>query len=296
MILGAHESVAGGVSKAFARAEADRAASMQIFTRNARGWASKPLGEEAAAFRAEAVRSGVQCLAHGSYLCNLGAEPGVIREKSVACLAEELSRCAELGISQLVIHPGANAELDRGIRLIAEGCSEAMAAAKGSTVTILLESTAGQGVSIGHRFEHLAAILEKVKRPERFGVCLDTCHLYAAGYDLATRNGYRRTMAELDATLGSTVIGALHLNDCKKPLGCRVDRHEDLGKGTLGLLPFELLAKDPRFEKTVAVLETPDPARYRQSIALLRRLGGQDAPGRPRARKSLKAQPDIRQR
>ncbi len=275
MILGAHESIAGGAFKAFERAEADSAQSLQIFTKNARGWAAKPLSdEEVANFHAEARRTGIKVIAHCSYLVNLGSDDPAMRQKSLAGFTDELMRCQALGIPHLVVHPGAHADLATGIGLIARGLDECFAAAKGAKTEVLLEVTAGQGTSIGHRFEQLAQILDKTKHASRVGICLDTCHLYAAGYDLGTDEGYRKTIAELDSALGLKRVKALHLNDCKKPLGCRVDRHDEIGEGTLGIQAFARIMGDPAFEHCVGVLETPEPANYKKHLEKLRSLAG----------------------
>lgn len=284
MILGAHESIAGGVSKCFGRAEQDTAECLQIFTKNARGWAAKPLGaDEVTAFRDEAERTGFPAIAHCTYLVNLAAEDSDIRAKSVASFADELQRCSDLGIPWLVLHPGSHPDLDAGIELIAQGLDGALGAVKGHA-GVLLEVTAGQGTSIGHRFEQIARILEKTRREKRVGVCLDTCHLYAAGYDIATPKGYAKTLEELDRAVGLDRIQAVHLNDCKKPLGCRVDRHEEIGEGTLGLAAFGLLLADARFETTLGVLETPEPKKYRENLAKLRSLRNKK-PDDPKARR-----------
>ncbi len=273
MLIGAHESIAGGVSQAFARAMEHGGASLQIFTKNARGWNAPELSEqERRNFRGEARRSALPVIAHGSYLVNLGSEDPVIRGKSLHCVADELERCERLGVSDLVMHPGSNPDEARGLRVIADGLNEILAGAKGYRARISLEVTAGQGNCLGHRFEHLAAILDRVTREDRLGICLDTCHLFAAGYDLSTREGYEKVMAEFDDIVGLHRVRCFHLNDCKKPLGCRVDRHEEIGKGSLGLTAFRCLVNDPRFEHTVGVLETPFYERYGEAIQLLRSL------------------------
>lgn len=275
MLIGAHVSVAGGVSLAFERARGYRAKSLQIFTRTARGWGSAPLAEEErSAFRAEARRTGLPSIAHGSYLVNLGSQEPVLRERSIRTAIDELTRCERLGVSQLVIHPGGNADEARGLKLIADGLDEVHAATPRFRSRLALEVTAGQGCSLGWKFEHLAEILSQVRRPERLGVCLDTCHLYAAGYDIATRRGYEGVMSGLEARIGLDRVTAFHLNDCKKPLGCRVDRHEEIGKGTIGLTAFRCLVRDRRFKDCVAVLETPFPERYGKAIRLLESLAG----------------------
>lgn len=283
MILGAHESIAGGPAKAFARAEAHGAECLQIFTKNARGWHAKPLDPaEARLFRAEQQRTGFPVVAHASYLVNLGAEPGELREKSVAALADELGRCELLGIMGLVLHPGGHPDLERGMELIAAGLDEALELSGTGTPQILLETTAGQGSSIGWQFEHLAGIFERMKRPERAALCLDTCHLFAAGYDVASEQGYRETMGALDETLGLGRVKAVHLNDCKKPLGCRVDRHDEIGDGTIGLQGFALILNDPKLEGALGLLETPEPEKYPENLAKLRGLLRPARAGKPK--------------
>jgi deoxyribonuclease-4 len=274
MILGAHESIAGGPANAYGRAEADGAESLQVFTKNARGWKARPLEpEECARFRAEARRTGIVAIAHCSYLVNLAAEDPAVRARSIEGFTDELLRCELLGIGDLVVHPGAHPDERRGIELIAQALDECLEAAGGARTRVLLEVTAGQGSSIGHRFEQLADILARVRRPERVAVCLDSCHLFAAGYDLATPKGYQHTMRQLEETLGADRVKAFHLNDCKKPLGSRVDRHAEIGEGELGLEAFRRLVSDERFASIPGVLETPEPARFRAHLELLRSLG-----------------------
>jgi deoxyribonuclease IV len=273
VLIGAHESIAGGLSQAFGRAKKHRAKSLQIFTRNARGWKSPPLDEQAKnEFVLAAQKTKLPSIAHGSYLVNLGGEDALLRQKSLDCLTDELTRCELLGVEYLVIHPGCHAEELKGIRLIAKALDWVHAQTSGFRSRICLEVTAGQGNAIGWRFEQLAAIFERVRDARRLGLCLDTCHLHAAGYDLTTLEGYDRVMAECDRLLGLQNVKCFHLNDCKKPLGCRVDRHEEIGKGTLGLTPFTCLVNDQRFSKAVAVLETPFPERYGRAIRLLESL------------------------
>ena len=273
MLLGAHESIAGGVSRAFARAEAHGAEALQIFTRSARGWSCPPLAEdERAAFRAEAKRTGMSAVAHASYLVNLATEDAQLRARSLEGLWDELSRCEALGVGLLILHPGSHPDAETGTRLVADAINELHARARGFQSRLCLEVTAGQGASLGWRFEHLAAILGFVKAPSRVGICLDTCHLFAAGYDISSERGCRDVLAEFDQVVGLSRVVAFHLNDCKKPLGCRVDRHEELGAGTLGLAPFRLLVNDERFRGVPAVLETPSPERYGEVLGLLKGL------------------------
>lgn len=272
MLLGAHEGIAGGVSTAFARAEEDGAECLQIFTRNARGWAAKPLeGEEIARFRSEAKRTGLPAAAHASYLINAAGADAEIRRKSWDGLADELRRCEQLGLFALIFHPGSNPDQAEGLKLAAEGMTGAIEAAPG-TVKLLIETTAGQGSSLGHSFEQLAAIREAIPATQRrrVGVCVDTCHLFAAGYDLTTDEGYASTISRLDRTLGLGLVHAFHLNDSKKGLGSRVDRHDHIGEGMLGLSPFRRLVNDARFARTPGFLETD--LRFRENLSVLRSL------------------------
>ena len=272
MILGAHEGIAGGVSRAFERAEVDTAKAVQIFVRNPRGWASKPIeDEEVARFHSEARRTGMPSAAHSIYLANHAAADPELRKRSWATLADELGRCEQLGIAFLVFHPGSNGDVDEAVKLVAEGMERAVDAVKGKA-RLLVEITAGQGKSLGWRFEQVAAIREAVPGAarRRVGVCFDTCHAFAAGYDLSTPEGYDRTFGEFDAVIGLEHLKAFHLNDCKKPLGCRVDRHEHIGEGSLGREPFRRLVNDPRFATLPAFLETE--MRFRENLDVLRSL------------------------
>jgi deoxyribonuclease-4 len=272
VILGAHEGVAGGVSTAFARAEADGADCLQIFTRSSRAWAARPLdGEEVARFRAEAKRTGKPVAAHSTYLINLACADPALRRKSWDALADELGRCEQLGIRWLVFHPGSHADGEAGIALAADGMTAALERVPGKS-RLLVETTAGQGTSIGWRFEELAAIREAIpaRLRRRVGVCLDTCHVFAAGYDLSTADGYERTFRQFDDALGLERLEAFHLNDSRKGLGCRVDRHEHIGEGSLGVEAFRRLVNDRRFDGVPAFLETE--LRFKENLAVLRSL------------------------
>jgi deoxyribonuclease-4 len=272
MLLGAHEGIAGGVSTAFARAEADGCECVQIFTRNARGWAAKPLEEdEVERFRAERKRTGLPVAAHASYLVNAAAADAEIRRKSWAGLAEELARCEALGVPQLIFHPGSHPDEAEGIRIAADGMTRALEEVPGKA-KLVIETTAGQGSSLGWRFEQLAALREGVPGAlrRRVAFCLDTCHVFAAGYDLSTPEAYAATMDQLDRTAGLSNVQAFHLNDAKRPLGSRVDRHEHIGQGEMGLGPFRNLLNDARFADRPGFLETEE--RYPENLAVLRRL------------------------
>jgi deoxyribonuclease-4 len=274
MILGAHEGVSGGVSTAFARAEADGADCLQIFTRNVRGWAAPPFETaEVERFRAEARRTGLPVAAHSTYLVNLCCDDLAIRKKSWDALADELARCEQLGIRWLIFHPGSHVDEEEGLALVAKGMTQALERSPGKA-RLVIETTAGQGSCLGWRFEHVAALRQAVPSPHRrrVGVCVDTCHVHAAGYDIATREGYERTMTELDKTVGLGHVEAFHLNDCKKPRGSRVDRHEHIGDGTLGVEPFRWLVNDRRFGDVPGFLETEQ--RFKENLAVLRSLRG----------------------
>ncbi|WP_129675425.1 deoxyribonuclease IV [Candidatus Chloroploca sp. Khr17] len=261
MPFGAHMSIAGGVSKAFARGEQVGCEAMQIFSKNERQWVARPLPEaEIAAFKAEQARSGIgPVIVHDSYLINLAAPADELWEKSMRAFADELERCALLDIPYLVTHPGAHtgsgeeAALEREAvalnRLFDEGV--------GGTTTVLLETTAGQGTALGHRFEHLARLFELVPHHDRMAVCVDTCHIFAAGYDIRTPTTYATTFAEFDRLVGLDRIKCFHLNDSQKDLGSRVDRHAHIGQGFLGLEAFRLLVNDPRFRSIPKIIETP---------------------------------------
>jgi deoxyribonuclease-4 len=272
MLLGAHEGIAGGVSTAFARAEADGADCVQIFTRNARGWAAKPLeDDEVTRFRQEARRTRKPVAAHASYLLNCAAQDREIRRKSWDALADELGRCEQLGIASLVFHPGSHPSEKEGLALVAESMARALDRVPGKA-RLLVETTAGQGACLGWRFEQVAALRQAVPAAarRRVGVCVDTCHVWAAGYDLVSEAGYERTLEELDRVVGLRNVKAFHLNDSKKGLGCRVDRHEHIGEGALGLEPFRRLVNDARFAEVPAFVETE--ARFKENIEALRGL------------------------
>lgn len=279
--LGSHVSVAGGADQAFARAEAVGATALQIFTKNANQWRGKPLDEAGiAAFRAARERSPVgPVLAHNAYLINLASPKAAVWEKSKLALLDEMERCARLGIGDLVMHPGAHLEagVEAGLERIRQAFAEILPAAPAG-VRLLLENTAGQGSCLGADFAHLARLLEGAD-PARFGVCFDTCHAHAAGYDLSTPEGYAQTMAEFDRLIGLEWLRAFHLNDCLKPCGCRVDRHAHIGAGSIGRTGFACLMQDARFVDRPMILETPkgdDGTLDRVNLGLLRELAGEE--------------------
>jgi deoxyribonuclease-4 len=234
---------------------------MQIFTKSAGQWRARPLpADEIREFRRRLDASGIHpAVAHNSYLINVAAAEPTLRTRSIAALAEELDRAEMLGLDGLVMHPGAytTGSEAEGLRLIADGLRPLLRKRRRARAMILLEHTAGQGTSLGHRFEQLATILDRLDGSPRVGVCLDTCHLLTAGYDLCSEHGYDTTFAEFDRLIGLDRIRVFHLNDSKRPCGSRVDRHEHIGKGCLGLAPFRRLLNDPRFAGLPMLLETP---------------------------------------
>lgn len=259
-MFGSHLSIAGGMHLALLAAEGLKLQSVQVFTKNQQQWVAKPLeAETITRFREESRRLGFdQIVAHDSYLINLAAVDPVLRAKSLAAFADEMVRCDQLGISYLVTHPGAHVGQGEpvGIKNVIAAFDEIVAQQKGGKVTICIESTAGQGTTLGHRFEHLAEILAGVRHPERFGVCVDTCHTLAAGYDLTTAESTQRVLEEFDRVIGLKHLKVWHLNDSKKPLGSRVDRHEHIGRGCIGLDAFAVICQDIRFAKVPKILET----------------------------------------
>lgn len=280
--LGVHVSIAGGIEKAFARGEAIGCTAIQIFTKNASQWRAKPISaESAAAFRACRQQSPIgPVAAHDSYLINLAAPDPAKWEQAKAAFADELERCALLGVEALVMHPGAHlgAGEEVGLQRIAAAFREIFAAAPAG-VRVLLETTAGMGSHLGWRFEQLARIMELVPQHD-FGVCLDTCHVFAAGYDLASEAGYAAMMAEFDRLIGCERLRLFHVNDSKKPCGSRVDRHEHVGRGCIGETGFACLMRDARFRAVPKILETP-PGEANvddlRNLTLLRRLAGEAA-------------------
>jgi deoxyribonuclease IV len=259
MRIGAHESIQGGFHKALERAVADKCDSVQIFTKSPQIWREPEVSEEqVAAFRKARAATGIDpVVVHASYLINTCAASPSARIKARAALVAEARRCDLLGVDFLVFHPGSPGDLgdDTGIRHTAESVREVLA--ESARVSILVENTAGQGKGIGWRFEHLASILELAGGDARLGVCIDTCHAFAAGYDLESGDAAEAVFAELDALLGCDRVRALHVNDAKSERGSRVDRHELIGRGSLGFTVFEWLVNAPRFAQTPGIVETP---------------------------------------
>ena len=234
---------------------------IQIFVKNQRQWKSHVVPEEeVTAFREARKAAGFKfAIAHDTYLINLATVDNELWRKSIDAFIDEMKRCEALGLEYLVTHPGApgKAGEEAGIKNMIRALNEAHRKTKGFRVRILLETTAGQGTVLGWKFEQMRAILDGLKDPDRLGFCFDTCHVFAAGYDISTRKGYEKTMNEFDRILGLDRLQAFHVNDSKKGLGCRVDRHENIGKGAIGIEAFRCLMKDERFRAVPKILETP---------------------------------------
>jgi len=258
--IGAQMSIAGGVSKAVERALVHGCEALQIFTKNANQWRGKPLDPaEVRLFRERLEQTDITpVVSHASYLINLATTFPALREQSIAAFVDELDRAEALGLLGVVIHPGTctAGPDDEALRLIADAIREAFTARPRGKTMVLLEHTAGQGRTLGHRFEHLAAIIRHLRGSKRVGVCLDTCHLVASGYDITTETGYRDTFEHFERSVGLERLKAFHGNDSKRPCGSRVDRHEHIGQGCIGLEPFRMLLRDARFEGLPILIET----------------------------------------
>lgn len=259
--FGAHLSVAGGLHLAFEAAVKVGCDCLQIFVKNQRQWAARPLSEEQIrAYRDAQSQCDVRpVVAHASYLLNLASPDPVARKKSVAALVDELTRCEALGVCGLVVHPGAHMGegVDAGIHRISQSLDEAHAATRGFTTRILLETTAGQGTTLGHEIAQIGRMIEGVREPERPAVCLDTCHLFAAGYDLRDAEAYERMVEELATHVGLERIACIHTNDSKGACGSRLDRHEHITKGMIGKAGFARILNDARLAHVPRILETP---------------------------------------
>ncbi len=253
-------SVAGGLPFAIARAQLHGCETLQIFSKNASQWHARPLPpDEIAAFRAAAKNTGISpIVAHASYLINLATTSEALRAQSIAALGEEVDRAEALGLLGVVLHPGARltAPVDQALSLISSALAAVLKARPRGKTMILLEHTAGQGSTMGSTFEEIGAMIDGVKNSTRLGVCLDTCHLLASGYNLCSEDGYETTFDTFDRVVGFDRLKVFHLNDSKKPCLSRVDRHEHIGKGCIGLEPFRRLLNDPRFDHLPMILET----------------------------------------
>jgi deoxyribonuclease-4 len=254
-------SIAGGYFHAVEAARKHQCEALQIFTKNSNQWKGKDLtDEDIRLFRGALRGSDVRVtMAHDSYLINLASPDEVLYRRSLEAFVLEVDRAERFGLKYLVMHPGSPGDenVEAGLRRIAAALDEVHRRCSGYRVKVLLENTAGQGYSLGHRFEHLGRIFELVEEPDRLGVCLDTCHIFAAGYPLSPEKEYRATFREFDRQVGLRRLRVFHVNDSLKPLGSRVDRHAHIGRGCLGLEPFRLLVNDRRFRRLPMILETP---------------------------------------
>ncbi len=287
VMLGAHMSIAGGLPLAFERAKQVGATALQVFTKSSNQWKARDLtDDEVNQFKAGVKDLGARAVvAHSSYLINLASPAEPLFEKSIAAFRDELLRCEALDIGNLIFHPGAHmGEGDeKGIARVAAALDRVHRDVPGLRVKATIEVTAGQGSCLGHRFEHVRGIFEQTREQERLAVCVDTCHVFAAGYDIRTKEGWNRTVEELDATFGCARVEAFHLNDSKKGLGCRVDRHEHIGKGAIGKEAFQCVLNDARFAHAPKVLETPKGESLDEDFTNLRTLVGMIGKKRPRA-------------
>ena len=273
--LGAHVSASGGVENAPLNAKAIGANAFALFTKNQRQWVSAPLtAKSIGLFKENCINNGFDAsyiMPHDSYLINLGNPDDEALQKSRAAFIDEMQRCEQLGLKKLNFHPGSHLN-----KISIEQCLEEIAAninlalSKTSGVTAVIENTAGQGSNVGNRFEEIRYIIDRIDDKSRVGVCIDTCHTYSAGYDIV--NDYEGVFTEFERVVGLEYLKGIHLNDTKKPLGSRVDRHESIGLGLLGMDFFKRFMQDPRFDNMPIVLETPDESRWADEIALLRSL------------------------
>lgn len=276
--IGPHVSASGGVENAPLNAMQVGATAFALFTKNQRQWFSTPLSDKSiSAFKENLEKSGISAdyvLPHDSYLINLGSPDAEGLEKSRKSFLEEMQRCEQLGLKMLNFHPGSHLKqisLEECLTRIAESINMSLNKTQG--VTAVIENTAGQGSNVGFSFQHIAYIIDKVEDKSRVGVCIDTCHTYSAGYDLKTEEGYLQTWQEFDETIGKNYLRAVHLNDTKKEFGSRVDRHESIGKGLLGMEFFERFMKDSRFDNIPLILETPDETLWAEEIKMLLAIG-----------------------
>jgi deoxyribonuclease IV len=275
--IGAHVSAQGGVENAPINAHQIGATAFALFTKNQRQWVAKPLTDESiSAFKANCEKYGYQpfqILPHDSYLINLGNPDADALQKSRDAFLDEIQRCELLGLDRLNFHPGAHLNkisADDCLSLIAESINIALNKTKG--VIAVIENTAGQGSNLGFRFEHLRQIIDQVEDKSRVGVCIDTAHTYSAGYDIVSPGGFEKVFEEFDKVVGFKYLKGMHLNDSKKELDSRVDRHDTLGNGTLGLDIFSKLMNDPRFDNMPLILETPDENLWAEEIQKLKSM------------------------
>ncbi len=286
--LGAHESIGGGLYRALERGEAAGCQSLQIWTKNSRQWNTPTLDpSEIERFQeAESQRDIHPIVAHASYLINIASPKPALYARSVKALIDEAERCEQLDLPYLVLHPGAHTGdgMDAGLQRAQAALRDVLAALPGYRVRILLETTAGSGSALGSTFEELAALLEADTDNTGLGLCLDTCHVFAAGYDLRSKQGYEAMMRSLDETVGLSTLRVVHLNDSQHPLGSHKDRHEHIGKGHLGVAGFQHILTDPRLEGIAGILETPkgeDLHEDRENLARLRAIAAGEPAGAP---------------
>ncbi|HJP17394.1 MAG TPA: deoxyribonuclease IV [Nitrospinota bacterium] len=269
-MFGAHMSIAGGLEKALERGKKINCRTIQIFTKSSNQWKAKEITDEDLrrfqSFYAQFHISPV--VAHDSYLINLASPDPVLHRKSIESFFNEMERCEKLKIPYLVFHPGAHVGSGEkaGLKKIAQSINILLKRGKGFKVSLLLETTAGQGTSLGYKFEHLAKIIKMVRQKKSIGVCVDTCHIFAAGYDITTKKGYKKTFETFNKLVGLDKLKVFHINDSKKELGSRVDRHEHIGKGFLGLKPFKFLVNDRRFANIPKILETPKGPDLKEDV------------------------------
>lgn len=276
--VGAHISISGGIYKAIDRALEAGCGVAQIFTRNSNQWQGKSISsEDAKLFRDKFAASGLhEIVSHDSYLINLASPPGDIRDKSIKSFSDELKNCALLGIKKVVMHPGShlNDPPEVGLKRIVEAFDYLFETSAEFDGKVLLETTAGQGSNLGRYFEELQYIIENSKFSDRFGICFDTCHVYAAGYNIATKDGYEETITELQKTVGIDKLLCFHLNDSKKGLASRVDRHEHIGEGTIGMVAFSSIMNDSRFTEVPKIIETPKGTSEDMDVINMGKLRG----------------------
>ena len=277
--IGAHVSAQGGVENAPLNAQMIGATAFALFVKNQRQWKAAPLSEESIRkFKENCQKCGFapeQILPHDGYLINLGQPDKDKRRQSIEAFVDELERCAALGLDRLNFHPGSHLRLvseEEDISIIASSVREALDRVPG--VTAVFENTAGQGSNMGYCFEQLAAMLEKVGLPERVGVCIDTCHAFAAGYDLSSPESFEKVWSDFDRLIGFQYLKGMHINDAKAGVGSHLDRHESLGAGTLGWSVFERIASDSRFDNIPLILETVDPDIWKVEISRLKAAAG----------------------
>lgn len=272
--IGAHVSTEGGVANAPHNAVNIGAKAFAMFTKNQRQWHAKPISnEEIERFKTELKKSGIHpkhVLPHDGYLINLGHPDQEARQKSLESFIDEIRRCMQLGLTQLNFHPGHHLNQiseKECLARIAKSMNQALSATSG--VTLVIENTAGQGSAVGYKFEHLAEIIAKITDQKRVGICIDTCHAFAAGYDLRDQKNYQKTWREFDQIIGFKYLRGMHLNDAKSELGSKLDRHHSIGQGNIGLDAFKLIMNDSRLDDIPLILETIDPTIWKDEIKLL---------------------------